>query len=282
MDLELLQLHNEQLSGQPEFLHRAYPGEVRKANLRYLDWYYLQNPNVDPDGLPVWVVKSDSKIVGQLATIPVHVKAGTVDTKAIWILEFILLEEFRGKGLGKRLVLAAREKYPTMITLGINEASTRVFTSLGWKPLGSIHRYHKMLFAGSAAGKLGDKGFLRESLNLLSFPLRSLLGSHSSTSKYEIRRDPLLTSEIDGLWERASPQWPAAVRRDHRFLSWQFLRQPGKTFEFVFLYERGKLVGYAILFFRKGIGDAPPPFRTNWTDIIRDYHANTRSLRGCG
>ena len=269
MDCEIRQLQNNELERLTEFLQRAYPGEVRKASLPYLRWYYNQNPNVEPDCLPVWAVAKGNKIVGQLATIPVQFKAGAAYTKAIWILEFILLEEFRGKGLGKRLVLAAREKYPTMITLGINEASTRVFTSLGWKPLGNIHRYHKMLFAGSAARELGDKRLLCESLNLLSYPLRAFLRLRSSTHKYEIRRDPPLTREIDDLWEQASPQWPAAVRRDYRFLSWQFLQQPGKTFDFIFLYERGKLVGYTILFFRKGVGNAPPP-KAAISDLVFD------------
>jgi GNAT superfamily N-acetyltransferase len=269
MNFEILRLKAEHLDQLPEFLGRAYPGEARKANSRYLEWYYLQNPNVDSDGIDVWVVRSAGKIVGQLATITVQLKAGTAYTKAIWILEFILLEEFRGKGIGKRLVLAAREKYPTMITLGINEASTRVFTSLGWKPLGSIHRYHKLLFAGSAVPQVAEKRLLRESLNFFSLPLRPFLRSAGSADKYEIRRDPLLGTDIDDLWERASRQWPAAVRRDHRFLSWQFLKQPGKAFEVIRLYERDRLVGYAILFFRKGVGNAPPP-KAAISDLVYD------------
>jgi GNAT superfamily N-acetyltransferase len=257
--VEIKQLQRRQLADLTEFLRLAYPEDTRKHDPEYLNWYFLQNPNVSAEEIPLWVAMDNGKIVGQLATILVQLKAGSSNTKAIWILEFILLEAYRGQGLGKRLVRAAEQKYPTMITLGINDASTRVFTSLGWKPLGSIHRYHRILFAGSAAAQLGDKKYLREGLNLLSCPLRFFPGARSSTNKYEIRRDPLLDTEIDEFWDRASPQWPAAVRRDHRFLSWQFLQQPRKTFDFIRLYERERLVGYAILFFRKGVGNAPPP-----------------------
>lgn len=269
IDSEIRRLQNDELGELTEFLQRAYPGEVRKANLRYLHWYYLQNPNADGHGVPVWVVRSGGKIVGQLATIPVNLKVGMAYTKAIWILEFILLGEFRGKGLGKRLVLAAREKYPTMITLGINEASTRVFTSLGWKPLGSIHRYHKLLFPGSAIRGLSDKGLLRGGVNWLSFPLRISLGRAKSTSRYEIRRDRVLGHELDELWERASAQWPVAVRRKHGFVAWQFLRQPGKIFEIIRVYEQERLVGYAILFFRKGIGNGPSS-KAAISDLVYD------------
>jgi hypothetical protein len=49
------------------------------------------------------------------------------------------------------------------------------------------------------------------------------------------------------------------VVRDARNLGWQFSRQPGKKFDVLGLYERERLVGYAVLFFRKagpGVGPA--------------------------
>ena len=141
MSVEIAQLQIEQMGELRDFLRLAYPQDPRKSNPHFLNWYYQQNPNVSMEHIPVWIATDGGRIVGQLATILIQLKAGSVYTKAIWILEFILLPEYRGRGLGKRLVLAAREHYPTMITLGINEASTRVFNSLEWVPLGGIHRY---------------------------------------------------------------------------------------------------------------------------------------------
>ena len=277
MDFEFLQLQKQQLDEIPQFLQQAYPGEVRKLDPGYLRWFYLQNPNADPDGLPLWVVRNNGRIVGQLATIPVQLKVGEVSTRAIWVLEFIVLEEFRGKGLGKKLVLAAREKYPTMITLGINDASTRVFTSLGWKPMGSIHRYHRMLFAGTAACTYGKHNWLRECLNSVSWPLRVSQGKRSSAAKYQIGRDTILGPEVDKFWESASSQWPVVVRRDHKFVQWQFLQQPGKAFEVVRLYERNRLVGYSILFFRKGRDNGPPP-KAAISDLAYDSRNQTEII----
>ena len=81
-------------------------------------------------------------------------------------------EDFRGKGLGKKLVMAAGEKYPTMITLGINEQSAGVFRSMGWVEMGWIHRYQKLLYA--AHGLAGAAGIapVRGLLNLLTAPMR--------------------------------------------------------------------------------------------------------------
>lgn len=267
MDFEILQLQKGQLNEIPEFLRQAYPGEVRKANLDYLQWFYQQNPNADVGALPIWVVRKNSKIVGQLGAIPVQLKVGATSTKAIWILEFVILDGFRGQGLGKKLVLAAGEKYHSMITLGINEASTRVFTSLGWNPMGSIHRYHKLLFAGSAAALPGQRNWLREGLNTISSPFRISLSPKSS--KFTIRCDKVLGPELDEFWERASSQWCIAVRRDHKFLQWQFLHQPGKSFDFIRLYEGNQLVGYAVLFFRAGHHGGPPP-KAAISDFVYD------------
>jgi len=268
LDFEIAQLQNEHLSEVQEFLRQAYPEEQRKSDVGYSRWFYGQNPNAEAGRLlPVWAVRTNRRIVGQLGTIPVQLKIGTRYCPAIWLLEFLILEEFRGKGLGKQLVLAANEKYPTMITLGINEASTRVFTKLGWNPMGRIHRYHKLLFAGTAAGL--SRG-LREALNWTSFPLHVSSKQTRPTNQFEIRQDQTVGSELDELWESASRQWPVAVRRDQKTVEWQFLKQPGKVYEVIRLYRRGKLAGYAIVFFRKGRGNEAPP-KAAISDLVYDF-----------
>lgn len=267
MDFEISQLQRDQLDELPGFLRAVYPGEVRKANLAYLRWFYQQNPNVDGDLLPVWVLRRNGQIIGQLGTIPVQLKVGVAYTKAIWILEFVILPEFRGKGWGKKLVLAAGEKCRTMITLGINEASTRVFAGLGWKPMGRIHRYHKLLFAGSSAGIPGRRSLLRDGLNRVSFPLRASVKPRNP--KYTITHERSFGPELDLFWDRACTQWCVAVRRGHEFVEWQFLHQPRKLFDCIQLYEGGQLAGYAVLFFRAGRDGGPPP-KAAISDLVYD------------
>jgi hypothetical protein len=97
VEFEIQRLSHDSREKLVSFLQRAYPGELRKLNARYLDWYYRQNPNVNE--LPVWIIRHDKEIIGQPATIPVQIGVGGACIKAIWILEFIVLEQFRGKGL---------------------------------------------------------------------------------------------------------------------------------------------------------------------------------------
>lgn len=252
-----VQIKQFELSDQPAllaFLRDAYPDEPRKSDPAYWKWHYLDNRYTSTDDIPLWVVKSGDKIVGQLATIPVELKAGDKLRKAIWILDFIVGEKFRGKGLGKRLVLAAGEWCPTMLTLGINEQSTAVFRSLRWVSLEPIHRYQRVLFPGNAIKEFRGMPPLRGLANL------SFAGSRSRIARKPGSLQPInaFDRRFDDLWLRASPQWTCAVRRRADFLDWQFKQQPGKGFEVLGCLDGETLAGYVVLFFRKSEGGAPP------------------------
>ena len=265
------QFRVEKTEGLLRFLRGAYAGEARKSDAAYWKWHYRENPNTRIDDIPLWVVVCGEEIVGQLATIPVQVKAGGETRPAIWILDFMVREDFRGKGLGKQLVMAAGEKYPTMITLGINEQSAGVFRSMGWVELGWIHRYQKLLYA--AHGLAGAAGIapVRGLLNLLSAPMRIGAGRAGTGGKYTARPIREFGTEFDELWERASGQWACAARRDARTLKWQFEEQPGKRFEIIGCYEKERLAGYVVLFFRKRFSGAGPkagPAKAAISDLL--------------
>jgi GNAT superfamily N-acetyltransferase len=233
------------------FLRVAYPDDPRKCNPAFWSWHYLENPHTAVDDIPRWVVKNGSDVVGQLATIPVDLKVGEATTRAIWILDFIVDQNYRGQGLGKRLVLAAREWCPTMITLGINEQSTAVFRSLKWEALGGLHRYHKLLYPGYAFGEIAKVAPLRMLANLSFAASRARLARRVKVANGAIRYVTTFDGAFADLWRRAAVQWPCAVKRDPDFLAWQFRRQPGKQFEVLGYYEAERLLGYVVLFFRK-------------------------------
>jgi GNAT superfamily N-acetyltransferase len=233
------------------FLRHAYPDDPRKSDPAFWRWHYLENPYTVIDDVPLWVVKNGPEVVGQLATIPVELKVGEATTRAIWILDFIVDQNYRGQGLGKRLVLAARDWCPTMITLGINEQSTAVFRSLKWEALGGLHRYHKLLFPGYAFSEIARVAPLRGLANLGFAASRARLARRLTADNGAVRSVTEFNDAFAELWGRASVQWPCAVKRDPDFLDWQFRRQPGKQFEVLGYYEGDLLVGYVVLFFRK-------------------------------
>lgn len=234
------------------FLSIAYPDDPRQSDLRFWEWHFLENPFVSPDNMPVWIAKDGEQIVGQLAAVPVELKIGGVQTRAIWILDFVVRPDYRRRGLGKRLVLAAEEFCPVRLGIATDEQhSPVILKSLGWAMMGKVPRYNRLLFPGNAIREISRFKTLRQLVNAFYAPLRPRLTRQSSGQSGTLRAVERFDSSFDTLWQESSAQWPCAVVRDSGILSWQYSQQPGKKFEVLGFYENEKLAGYVILFVRK-------------------------------
>ena len=258
-DVEIKQFELADEQALLSFLRLAYPDEPSKSNQLFWSWHFLENPYATPDNIPLWIVKCGDQVVGQMATIPVRLKVGNKQKTALWIIDFILSPLYRGRGLGKRLMLSARETYSTtMVALGYNDQSEAVLRRLDWVPLGNINRYHALLFPGNASKEISRLGPVSELANLLYAPFRPSDNRLSLTGGGSLREVNEFDSSFDDLWQDASSQWPCAVVRSSRFLQWQFKQQPGKKFDVLGYYEAGRLLGYLVLFFRRAEPDTPP------------------------
>src|SRR3977135_1290953 len=126
-DVEIKQFELADKEALLSFLRLAYPHEPSKSNQLFWSWHFLENPYASPDNIPLWIVKCGDQVVGQMATIPGRLKGGNKQKTALWIIDFILSPHYRGRGLGKRLMLSARETYSTtMVALGYNDQSEAV------------------------------------------------------------------------------------------------------------------------------------------------------------
>jgi len=251
------------------FLREAYRDDPRKSDPEVWKWHYLENPYTSLDDIPLWIVKDGERVVGQAATILVELKVDDEIRRAVWILDFILLPEYRGQKLGKRLLQLARQTYPTMLALGYNEMSGNVLTSLEWVRMGMIDRYQRLLFPGYGLKEVATIPPLRGLINLGFAPFRPSRNATIPNTRFEVREVADFDSAFDELWKRASKNFPCAVERRSAFLNWQFRRQPGKKFAVLGVYKAERLVGYAVLFFRKPKQANAPP-KAAITDICYD------------
>ena len=241
------------------FLRLAYPGEPLKGDPTFWKWHFLENPQVSLDNIPLWIVKSGDQIVGQVASIPVELKVGNEIVRALWIVDFILLPEYRPGGVGIRLLQVTGTYCTVSLALGFNEKATVVNRALRWKFLGNINRYYMLLFPGNATKDISRFALARYLTNFLYTPLRPRLSRLSPAAGGMLREVTRFDSSFDDLWQQASGQWPCSVVRSSRFLEWQFMRQPGKKFEVLGYYIDDCLSGYIVLFFRKTeYGGVPP------------------------
>ncbi|HKE57272.1 MAG TPA: GNAT family N-acetyltransferase [Pyrinomonadaceae bacterium] len=258
-DVQVKQFELAEKDALLSFLARVYADEPSKTDPVFWSWHFLENPNMTLDNIPLWIVKQEDNVVGQMATIPARVKVGDKEKTALWIIDFILDADYRGRGLGKALMQLARDTYcPTMIALGYNAQSEAVLRSHKWVSLGSINRYHALFYPGNASKEMSNLGPVREVTNFLFGPLRPSAKKLALQGNGTIREVEEFDDSFDQLWRDASEQWPCAVVRGSRFLEWQFKRQPGKKFEVLGYYEKDRLLGYVVLFFRKAKGPLAP------------------------
>jgi hypothetical protein len=259
-----------------QFLREVYSKDERKAELKFWRWQFLENPALLPSEVPIWALCQEGKIVGQIACIVAHLKMGPVTRRTVWILDFIVHSSLRGGGWGKKLVLAVGRQFPTMLTLGINDDSERVFTKLGWRSLGRIHRYYKILYAGNSRKKAIPSP-LRTLLNAASSPMRLTGSWKAPLCQQELRILDTFSDEFNQFWDRARQQWPCCIERSSSWLAWQFSAQPGKRFKILASYCSGRLCGYLVLFFRMTSGSRAP-YKISVSDITYDSEDPTATL----
>lgn len=229
------------------FLQDAYADNPRMSDKDFWMWHFIETPFANHEKLPVWVAKSGETIAGQIAAIPVKINVGNERKDAIWILDLIVSKDFRRQGLAKKLVRAAEEFCPLILGVNTNEQhAPKLLQSLDFVIVGKIPRFHKLLFPGNDIRGLENLKPLREVVNIAFAPIRRNFKLNKN-----VRIVEKFDESFDEFWAEAESQWSCAVRREAKFLEWQYLRQPKKKFEIIAYYEDKKMLGYAVLFFRK-------------------------------
>lgn len=234
------------------FLRIAYADNPRQYDVKFWNWHFLQSPYAGLENMPVWIAKDGAKIIGQLAAIPVKLKVGDAQKPAMWILDFIVDENYRGQGIGKKLVKASEEFCPLGLGVNTNEQHAPVLLQkLGWKIVGKIPRYNKLLFPGEALREVSQVKPLRWLINAAFSPFRPNGTNDFLSSESKIRLIETFDSSFDDLWERSKTNWSCGVARTSAILNWQYKLQPGKRFDILGYFQNEKLSGYTVLFFRK-------------------------------
>ena len=250
--MEIKQFEWSEKSALLSFLKIAYPDNPRHSKPEFWEWHFPKNPLAETDNLPVWIVKDAAEIVGHLGALPVKLKIGDEQKKAIWILDLVVRPDYRRKGLGKLLVNAAENFCP--LGLGINTAeqhSTSLLESLGWKKICNVPRYNKLLFPGEALREISKIKPLRQLANFCFTPLRPKLIENFFNKNKNLRFIEKFDSTFNDLWRESSAQWTCVAGREAETLKWQFSDQPQKKFDVLGFYEGEKLLGYTALYFRQ-------------------------------
>lgn len=249
--MQIKQLELSEKTQLLSFFGAVYPNNPRLSETRFWEWHYPQNPYVEPNNLPAWIVEDAGKIVGHLGAIPVRLKIGEAEENAIWAVDLIVHSDYRRKGLARKLVIAAEEFCPRLLAINtVKQHSTALFESLNWVMVGKIPRYSKLLFPGEAARDISRIESLRRLTNAAFAPFRPHLVP-GFNDRNNLRIVKTFDRSFDELWRESAALRTCSVVREAAILQWQYENQPEKKFEVLGCYENEKLRGYAVLYFRR-------------------------------
>ena len=263
-----------------------------KAEFKYphrWNWIYKNNPFFHNDRfLPVWIAVDNNHIVGTACLMHQDFEVEQQVVKAGWGVDFRVLPEYRGLGLGYRL---QKMKHENFNTLGLSAAPTamRINRKLGYLPKTAhiVHLNVKRFDALSLYNDLMRYLKIKVDSRLYKFGLN--LGLHKLLSKsfttmfrFKQKKENFnfnkygtllnfeqvdsFNGEVTVLWEQIKGRYSLAVRRDAKYLNWKFVDQPHINYQRYLVYKSGALCG--VLIFRLGKNPELP------IGIISEYYTN--------
>ena len=263
-------------------------------------WIYKNNPFFHSDRfLPVWLAVDTNHIVGTACNMLLDFEVGQQVVKAGWGIDFRVLPEYMGMGLGYRLEKIKQENFNT-VSLSSSLTAVSIKRKLGYLPrIGhvvylNIKRFDPLWLYNDFMRYLKistSSRFYKLGLNLklhkiLSKFLSTIFRFKQNKKNFNFKKHATLldfkqvgsfNEEVTALWEQIKGRYSLAVRRDAKYLNWKFVDQPHINYQRYLVYKGGVLCG--VLIFRLGkdpelpIGIISEFFTNQNTEVLQEMLA---------
>ncbi len=250
------------------FIREAYQDLAPYKAYNRWRWQFVDNPFVELGSKPpVWIALAGDRVVGQIAVQRCGLTAEGKSYAAGWIVDVMILPEFRRLGLGHRLYQAAAESGLALITLTMATATRRMADRLGAISLPAMQQWSRVdapngcdvsryIVARTAyrprwkaAAHLFDR--LGAPLAVASATrayadLRDRFSPQDPGAEYSFQPVERFEANIDAIWASVQSRF-AGVPRTERHLNWRFVDCPQLRYERLQVARGGRLVGYLVL-----------------------------------
>lgn len=177
----------------------------------------------------MWLHRQGGRIVGHNAGIPVRVKIGDAERVTAWLVETMVLAEYRSQAVGARLMVEAHEDVPFALSLGQTQQMREIQLRLGWQQVAALETAQLLIRPERVLkGKLPSAAALAAGVALRAGGvLRDAMRGRANATVREIAR---FDESHDRLWEHLASEVTCAVRRDASYMNWKYVDQPGQEF----------------------------------------------------
>jgi FkbH-like protein len=232
------------------FCRRAWP--ARRADWIAPRWRWMFVESARRMGVPprVWLHRQDGAIVGHNGAIPVRLKIGHDERDTAWLVETMVLAEYRSQAVGARLTSEAHDDLPFALSLGQTEQMRAIQLRLGWEQVVPLQTAQLLLRPERVLeAKLPRPAALAASLALRATAAVREVWKGSISG--EVRALERFDASHDALWTVMARNLTCAVRRDSSYLNWKYVDQPGQDLVRLELRTGGEPRGVIVLMFRE-------------------------------
>ena len=197
----------------------------------------------------VWLYRDAGAIVGHNGSIAVDVKVGDDYVPSAWLVETMVLEAYRPRAVGSRLMVQTHKDMPFALSLGQTVPMRQLMMQLGWQ-LVAPQQVAQLLVRPERVFRCKVPAFAAHVLGLGWRAQSALRGVFRRRPAGTVRPIERFSRQHDALWNDASRDITCGVRRDASYLNWKYVDQPGQDFLRLEYLEDGRLRGVAIWMFR--------------------------------
>ena len=234
------------------FQETAYPHRRRDWIADRWRWMFLESAKrmgVEPQ---VWVYRNADAIVGHHGAIPVKLKMNGQERVIPWLVESMVLEQYRQRAVGTQLLAQSQIDEPFSLSLGQAQFMRDIQFKMGWQLVGPLGTYllpldSKAVLRGKVKGPLIAWG-AGQILQAATW-LKRVSQQPRINWQPDVRSISRFGQAHDSLWESMSPEVTCSVVRDASYLNWKYVDQPGQQFDRLELYRDDELVSIAVLSF---------------------------------
>jgi acyl carrier protein len=211
------------------FSAEAWPERSPALVLARWRWMYVDSARRLGVGPRVWLHRDSGRIVGHMGSIPVRLKVGDEERPTGWLVDTMVLSDYRGQALGSRLMVEAHNDQPFSLSLGQTEEMREIQFRLGWVQVAPLQTAQLLVRPVEVLrGKLPAPAAWAAGLGLRATnALRGLMGEKPGLQAREVAR---FDERHDRLWTCASRDLICSVVRDASYLNWKYVDRPGQDF----------------------------------------------------
>lgn len=193
--------------------------KIRGNHTLYDHYRFIDNPFSDKSYDFLYGVEQDDKYIAQMLTTPGALTFNGKIIPAFWGQDYIVLEEYRGSGIGKGLsdYYLKNDYY---IAVGFSEKSAIIHQKMGAKKIGYLDFYEKW-----ASNLFKLKFLIQRGLKIKAKP----------TNNYSFPKSVENFDLVENIEEMQLPNlnWnknTIETIRDKAFLKWRFFYKPNQYF----------------------------------------------------